>query len=133
MKISDKSSTENGSSYRFEGQHLLASYSACNPERLTDIEGLLDAFKKATVAAGATILAENHHLFPPQGLTALLLLSESHASLHTYPEHGSCFADLFTCGANCNPEIFHQLMQDYLKPQQVQGKTILRNTDVSSL
>ena len=125
--------SKTNASYRFEGQHLLASYSGCDSERLTDIAGVLDAFKKATVAAGATILAESHHVFPPQGLTALLLLSESHASLHTYPEHGSCFADLFTCGANCKPELFHQVMQDYLKPQQVQGKTILRNTDASAL
>ena len=43
--------------------------------------------------------------FLPSGFSAVLLLSESHASVHTYPEQGALFADAFTCGTNCNPQI----------------------------
>ena len=37
------------------------------------------------------------------GYTAFLLLSESHASIHTWPEHGTATIDIFMCG-DCNPE-----------------------------
>ena len=49
----------------------------------------------------------------------IILLSESHASIHTYPEHGGCFVDFFTCGTTCKPENFDKYMQNYLKPKNI--------------
>ena len=46
---------------------------------------------------GFTILQKTHHVFEPQGITMLFLLSESHFSIHTYPEHAYASIDLFTC------------------------------------
>jgi S-adenosylmethionine decarboxylase proenzyme len=122
-----------GHDYQFEGQHLLVSYSACQIERLTDVEAVLEAFRRATLAAGATILSESHHVFLPHGLTAMLLLSESHASIHTYPEHASCFVDLFTCGEHCDASAFQRVLQDYFQPGEVQATTILRSTQFKQL
>ncbi len=47
---------------------------------------------------GATPLSFSFEKFEPQGETALLLLSESHISIHTYPESNTIFMDIFTCG-----------------------------------
>jgi S-adenosylmethionine decarboxylase len=127
------SSAHTAPAYQFEGKHLLASYSDCDRERLNDVDGLLQAFRMATLAAGATILKESSHNFAPCGLTAMLLLSESHASIHTYPEHGACFVDLFTCGSDWRGEAFDQIMQEYLRPARVQVKTILRHLSCSEL
>jgi S-adenosylmethionine decarboxylase proenzyme len=119
--------------YPFEGKHLIASYSGCDLNRLGDTEGILQALREATRASGATILNESYHAFAPCGLTAMLLLSESHASIHTYPEHGACFVDLFTCGERCNSDVFDQIMRDYFRPAKVQVKIISRHISFNDI
>lgn len=65
---------------------------------LTDEVALL-ALLRATAAAGhAVVLGESHHRFPNGAVTAVLVLSQSHLSVHTWPEHGSANVDLLTCG-----------------------------------
>jgi len=106
--------------YEFVGRHFIANYVDCDEKALTDLEGLTRAMEKAAIASGAHILSSSQHVFPPDGLTMVLLLSESHASIHTYPEHRSCFVDLFTCGHTCDAKKFEAVLEAYLKP----GKTI---------
>ena len=47
----------------------------------------------------ATILNTASHKFTPYGVTAILMLAESHISCHTYPEEGSAYVDIYTCGS----------------------------------
>src|SRR5690348_2184630 len=84
--------------YRFYGRHFIASYLDCDEEALNNVVKLSEAMHQAAAASGATVLKGSEYIFPPTGLTMVLLLSESHASIHTYPEHRACFIDLFTCG-----------------------------------
>lgn len=102
--------------YEFMGRHYLASYHDCDEESLTNLEALVHAFEEATTASGATILNKVQHVFPGDGITLAILLSESHASLHTYPEHKACFVDLFTCGTTCKSDPFDEALTHYLKP-----------------
>ncbi|HEV3415230.1 MAG TPA: adenosylmethionine decarboxylase [Pirellulales bacterium] len=111
--------------FEFDGRHLLASYSACNPAAIRDIAGLTAAFHAAVRASGATLLHAVEHTFPPHGMTAVAVLSESHASIHTYPEHESCFVDIFTCGNTCNVEAFDETLRDFLRPKK-QSRRIIR-------
>lgn len=120
-------------SYDFIGRHFVASYMECDLEALTDLEGLRDAMKDAVDASGATLLKSCDFVFPPDGLTMVLLLSESHASIHTYPEHASCFVDLFTCGTNCSAEKFDEVLQNYLKPKSIGKKMLHRGADAEEL
>jgi S-adenosylmethionine/arginine decarboxylase-like enzyme len=53
-------------------------------------------------------------------MTGLALLCESHASIHTYPEHNACFVDLFTCGENCDWEKFESVMVSFLEPLKIE-------------
>jgi S-adenosylmethionine decarboxylase len=123
--------------YRFAGKHFLASYLDCNQQALSDIEGLLNAMDKAVDSSGATILHRWHHIFPPSGLTVIYALSESHASIHTYPEFGACFVDLFTCGDHCSSSNFDRLLREYLEPQTVNARQFIRHAviedDVASI
>ena len=119
-----------GSTFEFQGQHLIASYSECNHAALTDLHGLEEAMKEGVVAAGATILNSVSYVFPPNGLTMVILLSESHASIHTYPEYNACFVDLFTCGHKCQLEKFDQVLRSYLQPEQVSKKILQRDSDI---
>lgn len=84
--------------YRPVGRHVTLDIRGVKPELLDDADFLLDVLRTAAAEAGVTVLQESHHKFEPQGVTAFLLLSESHLSIHTYPEHGVAFIDAFTCG-----------------------------------
>jgi S-adenosylmethionine decarboxylase proenzyme len=119
--------------FKFSGKHFIASYLDCDRKSLSHLEGLIEAMDKAVVASGATILDKTPYVFPPNGLTIVYLLSESHASLHTYPEHGTCFVDLFTCGDHCSAEKFHEALKTYLLPGYVHSKLFVRDEAVKEV
>lgn len=112
--------------FEFVGRHLLASYVGCEAAALADETGLLAAMKAAVKASGATLISSVQHSFTPSGMTAVMLLSESHASIHTYPEHGACFVDLFTCGRQCSAECFDAVMCKHLRPRRVERRILVR-------
>ena len=116
--------------HHFAGKHFLASYLDCDLKAISDLDGMLNAMDEAVRASGATILNFTPHVFPPNGLTVVYLLSESHASLHTYPEHGACFVDLFTCGDHCIAEKFDAALRSYLQPKEVNARLFLRHEGV---
>ena len=113
--------------HEFVGRHLLASYTQCDPRAVRDLDGIRRALRCAVQASGATCLEFAEHVFPPHGLTLVVLLSESHASIHTYPEHSACFVDLFTCGRKCNAERFDRVLRTYLRPGGVDVRVVLRD------
>lgn len=113
--------------FQFEGLHLLASYQGCQSSKVRDLAGLVEAMTRGATAAGATVLGENHHVFPNGGITILLLLAESHASLHTYPEYDSCFIDIFTCGTSCRLDEFEALMRQHLSPAEIHAQVLHRS------
>jgi S-adenosylmethionine decarboxylase proenzyme len=82
--------------------------------------------ERALKQAGATVCEVIAKRFDPQGVTVLALLSESHASLHTYPEHGSLFADVFTCGPHADPRQAVALLGEALGATQTQVRTVHR-------
>ena len=54
-------------------------------------------FISALNRAGATIVEAVSHAFPKTGLTCVLILRESHAVMHTWPESGLVNIDIFSC------------------------------------
>ena len=112
--------------YDFAGRHYLASFYECDHEALTDLVRLRQAMQESIELSGATILSSSDYLFPPNGLTMVWLLSESHASIHTYPEHGACFVDLFTCGERCSYEKFEAHIKAYLQPMSTKSLVMTR-------
>jgi S-adenosylmethionine decarboxylase len=118
------------SDYQFQGTHFLSSYSECDYESLCDVQALSQALLEAVQNCGATILKSCDYVFPPNGFTMVVLLSESHASIHTYPEHRSCFVDLFTCGNKCSFEKFDAALRAYLQPKAVNSKVLIRGDEI---
>ncbi len=119
-----------GSSHAFVGRHYVASYVGCDVATLTRQKGLLAALEAAVTASGATLLKTCEYAFPEGGCTVVMLLSESHASIHTYPEYAACFIDLFTCGQTCRAERFDEVLRAYLRPREAHGRMLLRAQDV---
>lgn len=113
----------------FTGQHVLAELEGVDPELLDDEQFLRDTLNSALSRSRATVCEVIAKRFEPQGVTVLALLSESHASLHTYPEDGSIFIDVFTCGHRAQPERAVQLLSEALNPASVNTRTIHRGRD----
>jgi S-adenosylmethionine decarboxylase proenzyme len=103
--------------YDFFGQHFMASYKDCDPVIINDPIQIKNIMMEAIGMSGATIVNSSDYIFKNEedtslfGYTAVFLLSESHASIHTYPECQSCFVDLFTCGTSCTYEKFHDVLK----------------------
>ena len=86
------------------GRHLLVELQDCNREVLNDPSFLRDAMVTAAVECGAVVLGESFHRFSPQGVSGVVVIAESHLSIHTWPEHGYAAVDIFTCGTAVVPE-----------------------------
>ena len=79
------------------GEHYIFDLSDCNRELLMDSEKAYSLFAQAVRDSGLTVVDEGFYKFSPHGFTCFILLAESHASLHAWPEHNYCAIDLFTC------------------------------------
>ncbi|MEE8524716.1 MAG: adenosylmethionine decarboxylase [Thermoanaerobaculia bacterium] len=80
------------------GQHLIAEYYGCDPSVLDDADRIRAHLEAAAAAVGATVVGEASHRFSPRGVTAVVLIAESHLSIHTWPSRGYAAVDVFTCG-----------------------------------
>jgi S-adenosylmethionine decarboxylase len=117
----------------FAGQHVLAELEGVSPEILDDEKFLRHALGEALTQANATVLEVISKQFEPQGVTVLALLSESHASIHTYPEVGSVFVDVFTCGTKAKPALAVQLLAEALGAASTRTDMISRGNRVPAL
>jgi len=98
------------------GKHLLLELNDCDPKLLNDISFIKETMLVAAKAAGATVLGESFHQFSPQGVSGVLIIAESHLTIHTWPEHGYAGADIFTCGTRVKPEKAAEVIIEKLKP-----------------
>jgi S-adenosylmethionine decarboxylase len=85
----------------FAGTHLLIEM--WDAKNLSDPNQIGMALERAASAAGATVLHSYMHPFGPEmGVSGVVVLAESHISIHTWPERGYAALDIFMCGA-CDP------------------------------
>lgn len=109
----------------FIGTHVTAEFYGISEVVLTDPSIMKDFLVEAVEQAGANVLGESIAMLNP-GYTLVLLLSESHASIHTYPENDSCFIDIFTCGRECEPDKAIDILAHHLSPTQYDRRSIDR-------
>ena len=118
--------------HHFQGVHILGEMYGIDAKLLNDVKFLEKKLKKGIELSGATICGVQQKEFDPFGVTILALLSESHASLHTYPDKGSLFFDAFTCGTHCKPLKIAEVLIRELKPSRHDLKTLMRGEGVES-
>ena len=83
-----------------EGTHWLIDCHGVDAAKLADPALLETLLTGAATAAGARVLFHHFHRFGDRaGVTGVVLLAESHITIHTWPEHGFAAIDLFLCGA----------------------------------
>lgn len=102
------------------GRHILADLHGVQAGVLSNPEAIRITLLRAAEAAGATpLFAKFHHFGEGQGVTGVLLLQESHISIHTWPEHGFAAVDAFMCG-HCMPQLAVEVVVAAFKPVRVE-------------
>lgn len=96
------------------GKHLLVELYECASPQLDDAESLVALAKEAASAMGATVVAAHSHQYEPYGVSVVLMLAESHLSLHTWPEHGTASLDVYVCGEDNDPHRARELVTQRL-------------------
>ena len=101
------------------GKHYLLNLYGCPFDKLDNYLFLIELLENAAAASGATVCETIYKQFEPQGVTVLSLLSESHISIHTWPEKGMAVCDAFTCGDHTTPEKGVEYMQKMLESTDI--------------
>jgi S-adenosylmethionine decarboxylase len=102
---------------KFAGMHLLVDL--WEAERLTDPDFIDAALREAALTAGATILHSHFHHFTGGGVSGVVVLAESHISIHTWPERNFAAVDIFMCGA-CDPYLSLPVLRQAFSPARVE-------------
>ncbi len=101
----------------FAGTHLLID--VWDASKLDQPDVIDTTLREAAIAAGATILHSHfHHFTPNGGVSGVVVLAESHISIHTWPERGFAAVDVFMCGA-CDPSLSIPVLQAAFSPGRV--------------
>lgn len=99
------------------GQHMLVEFYNCNPETLDDVAGIEKHMNAAALACGATIVQSTFHRFEPWGVSGVVVISESHLAIHTWPEYGYASVDLYTCGDEIQPDAAYEHLRIALEAE----------------
>ncbi len=86
------------------GIHVIAELSDCRRDLLGDLGRVRGAMIRAAEEAGAEVREVAFHRFSPQGISGVVVIAESHLSIHTWPELGYAAIDVYTCGDHTDPQ-----------------------------
>ncbi|GJM33258.1 MAG: S-adenosylmethionine decarboxylase proenzyme [Saprospiraceae bacterium] len=100
------------------GRHLLLELHDCPEHILKDTTFLESSLCQAAELMGATVVTSNFHTFSPYGVSGVVIIQESHLTIHSWPEHGYAAIDIFTCG-----QIDLPAGADYLMKQLKAGRS----------
>ena len=78
---------------------------------------LLTLVTEAAKKAGAHVLQASVHRFSPMGCSVVVILKETHISIHTWPEFGFAALDIFLCGESLDPYVAWNHIKEALKPE----------------
>lgn len=109
------------------GRHVLLDLYGCPAWILRDVDTLQNVLRQAAHAANAQILFQHfHHFGGESGVTGVLLLAESHISIHTWTEHQFAAADIFVCGEHSNVQLASEVLLRGLQAQSHDLKMQIR-------
>ncbi len=94
------------------GRQLTIEYYDCGPQALLETDTVENALLEAARKSGATIISSSFHKFEPQGVSGVVVIAESHFTVHAWPEHNYAAVDIFTCADNINLEVAIASMKD---------------------
>jgi len=112
------------------GSHILLELSGCDRALLQDAVQLEQLLKQAAADGGATVVSSHFHLFAPQGVSGVVIIAESHVTIHTWPEKSYAAVDVFTCGHEDVSRQIATLIIDRMNPESHCQRTLIRQPQV---
>ncbi len=103
------------------GKHYLIDLRDCDPEIIKSVDPTREIVLRAAKECGATILDNYFHQFQPMGVSGVVLIAESHISVHTWPESGFAAVDIFTCG-EMKPQVAIDIMREGFRAKETTMK-----------
>ncbi|MGB9681887.1 MAG: adenosylmethionine decarboxylase [bacterium] len=101
------------------GLHILVEISGCQANFLDNVDKIRELMIKAAIAANAHVKEAIFHKFSPVGVSGVVVIAESHISIHTWPEYGYAAVDIYTCGENTDPWKACEIIAEGLKAKSV--------------
>lgn len=114
------------------GRHVLAELCGCDFDILNDVNKVEEIMVNAALDAGAEVRECVFHKFSPQGVSGVVVISESHLAIHTWPELGYAAVDVFTCGEKVNPWDACNYLTERFSAKQMTAKEMKRGMIVKS-
>jgi len=108
------------------GRHILAEIYGCDSATLNDRDFIEKSMVDAALTAGAEVREVAFHKFSPQGVSGVVVISESHLTIHTWPELGYAAVDVFTCGDAVNPWDACNYLTDRFKAKHMTATEVKR-------
>ena len=109
------------------GRHVLVELNDCPRDLIDSTSSLESVMKSCAVEAGATIVSSHFHRFAPQGVGGVVIIAESHLTIHSWPEHGYAAIDVFTCGKSAIADHIARLLIDRIGAQSHHWKAFDRS------
>lgn len=107
-------------------RHCILELWECDVDFLNDRPLIEKAMVEAALEAGAEVREVAFHNFAPQGVSGVVIISESHLAIHTFPEHGYASIDVFTCGPRIDPKEAALIISKKLKANRVYEMNVER-------
>jgi len=97
------------------GKHIIAELYKCSSSVLNDSDVMEKHMREAARLSGATIISSSFHHFSPFGVSGVVIIAESHLTVHTWPEYGYASIDIYTCGDTLDPYKAYRYLIEHLR------------------
>lgn len=108
------------------GRQVLVEFYDCNRDKINDVEYIESSFLTAIQESGATIISHNFHKFSPHGVSGVVVIAESHVSIHSWPEYNYAAVDIFTCGESIDPWVIQEHLKESFESSNVSSMEMKR-------
>ncbi len=108
------------------GRQILVEFYDCESGSINDVEYIEESMLNATKEARATIISHNFHKFSPYGVSGVVVIAESHVTIHTWPEYNYAAIDIFTCGDTIDPWIIQENLKEAFGSKNVSNMEMKR-------
>jgi S-adenosylmethionine decarboxylase len=108
-----------GGKVRALGKHFIVEYYGCAPKLISYRDTVESVLLQAARIAKANIVKYDFHNFAPSGVSGMIIISESHFSIHTWPQYRYAAVDIFTCSETVNEQAAIDYMGRSFKAKKV--------------
>ncbi len=119
------------------GNHIILDIYECDSKLLNDVDVMRKILVETTQEIGAKVVSEGYKKFSPVGISAFVIITESHISVHTWPEHRYAAVDIFSCNKIVAEDVLTSIMDKFkaksISMYSLQRGKLLESSDSTKL